>query len=185
MCRIQPCFIQKNWEMCDVFKIPIWRRLCLQLQTLEVRNVLCDMCSSPEPHAFTSSSDASLVLVSCVRPWWSSQLLCRVAALFVPGRGVSTSTCHTLPLISTRDSLRKARRPPLSLPPLPLWSEGLRAFLQRLVTGSLPSRRESVGPAPCLPPDGWPVWLYLSRTTTVLAGSQRLSPPTALSGPDL
>lgn len=91
----------------------------------------------------------------------------------------STSEHHAPLLISMHGSSREGSQPSLFLPPAPLESKRLGTFQQWLVT----ERWESLGPA--LLTDGWPAWLYLSRTDAALAAAPRLSLLTVLSGSDL
>lgn len=89
----------------------------------------------------------------------------------------STSSC-ALPNLSAW-VLQGGSQPSLFLPPAPLESRRLGPVQQRRVT----EWWESLGPA--LLTDGWPVWLYLSRTDAALAVAHRLSLLTVLSEPDL
>lgn len=68
------------------------------------------------------------------------------------------------------DSSREGSQPSLFLPILPLESKRLCTFQQRLVIELFPLRWETMGPALSLLTDGWPVWLYLSRTDTARLG---------------
>lgn len=109
----------------------------------------------------------------------------------------SPSPCHCQPPSppfqpETRHLYLLTRHPPT--PPTNLYAWFLRraftaifvpptaaTFQQRLVI----RLSEAEGPAPCLPADGWPVGLYLSRTDAASAGVRRLSLLTALSESDL